>query len=181
VSAVPIPDPFERVYFHGKLMDYKTQVGLEVAESRLGYELTITQGCYNPGGVSASAGTHDGGGVVDLAPYDQARKVKVLRDLGWAAWYRPAIAGLWPAHIHAVMIGHGKLSEAAQGQVSAYKAGLDGLAGGRKDSNPYRPDPAVVFDYRAAVRDERLRERITGLRARIKALRDRISYKGGVV
>lgn len=177
-ESVPVPDPFEKVTYGGKLMDRKTMVGLQVAEQRLGYTLTITQGCYNPGDVSSSAGTHDGGGVVDLAPYEADRKVRVLRDLGWAAWRRPTIPGLWPEHVHAVMIGHGRLSEAAQAQVQEYRAGGDGLAGSKPDPDPYRPSPLPIFDYRAALRDERLRERIAGLRARIKTLRDRISYKG---
>ncbi len=34
----------------------------------------------------------------------------MLRSIGFAAWYRPAITGLWGAHIHAVLIDHGKLS-----------------------------------------------------------------------
>lgn len=169
------PDPVEKVTFRGRLMDNKTMYGLLVAEHRLGYELTVTQGCYSTA-VGASAGTHAGGGVVDLAPWDQDNKVRTLRDLGWAAWYRPAIAGLWPAHIHAVMIGHQTLSPEAVDQVAKYRRGEDGLADPpTPDPNPYRPDPEVVFDYRAAVRDERIRERNTSLRARIKTLRDRIS------
>lgn len=175
---VPIPDPYERVTFRGKTVDRMTQAALQVAESRLGYELTIVQGSYNAGGVSASAGTHDGGGVVDLAPYDYARKVRVLRDLGFAAWYRPASSS-WNPHIHAVLAGNLKLSASAAAQVVEYLAGGDGLVGSSPDPNPYRPEPPVLFDYRAAVRDERLRGRIKGLRARVRTLRDRISYKGG--
>lgn len=180
VDPTELPrDPYTRVTFRGRLVDAQTMGALLVAEKRLGYELTITQGSYNAGGVSASAGTHDGGGVVDLAPYDYKRKVRVLRDLGWAAWYRPAIPGLWSAHIHAILIGNSRMSSGAAAQVVDYKNGLDGLAGKRPDPNPYRPDPPVVFDYAAARRDDKLRERIKGLAARIKALRDRISYKGG--
>lgn len=187
----PVPDPepwpkaFDRVTFRGKPMDNKTMYGLMVAERRLGYELTVTQGCYNKGGVPASAGTHDLGGVVDLAPWDQENKVRVLRDLGWAAWYRSPSEGPWPAHIHAVMIDHGNLSAGAAAQVESYRAGRNGLANNVADPNPYRPNPIPVFDYTGAVRDERIRGRITGLQAQIKRLRDRISanraritYKG---
>jgi len=177
----PIPDPYERVTFRGKTVDRMTEAALKIAESRLGYELTIVQGSYNAGGVGASAGTHDGGGVVDLAPYDHARKVRVLRDLGFAAWFRPAIPDLWGEHIHAVLAGNEKLSPAAAQQVVDYLAGLNGLANKQRDPNTYRPTPPVTFDYAAAVRDERLLERVKGLRARIRSLRDRISYKRGKV
>lgn len=173
------PKPYDRVTYNGKLMDNKTMYGVKVAERRLGYPLTITQGCYNPGGVGASAGTHDGGGVVDLAPYDWENKVRVLRDLGWAAWHRVPAEGPWPEHIHAVMIDHGTLSPAAAAQVNderiGYRYGRNGLANGGADTFPYRPDPIPVFDYPAAVRDERIQKRIAGLQAQRAALRDRIS------
>lgn len=176
VPPVPTPKPpFDRVTFRGKTMDNKTMYGLMAAEHRLGYELTVTQGCYNPGGVGASAGTHDGGGVVDLAPWDYENKVKVLRDLGWAAWYRSPSEGPWQAHIHAVMIDHGRLSASAAAQVIDYRTGRNGLANHAPDTFPYRPNPIPVFDYPAALKDERLRTRITGLQARIKTLRDRAS------
>ena len=171
----PIPDRLERVTYGGKPMDNGTKYAVMSAEAILGYELTITQGCYSDA-VGASAGTHKGGGVVDLAPWDQANKVKVLRDIGWAAWYRPAVAGLWPAHIHAVLIGHPSLSVEAQSQVAKYRRGEDGLADPpTRDPNPYRPQPEPAFDYRAAVRDERLRVKNVSLKARIQTLRDRIS------
>lgn len=172
------PDPYARCTYHGKTMDERTKAAIQVAERRLGYELTIVQGCYHAG-VSASAGTHDGGGVVDLAPYDYRRKVRVMRDLGWAIWHRPAIPGLWGEHIHGVLIGHKTMSASAAAQVVEYRAGGDGLAGAAKDPDPYRPSPIPIFDYAAAMRDQRIRERIKGLRARIRAARDRISYKGG--
>jgi hypothetical protein len=139
--------PYDKTTHDGRVVDEITHQALVAAEKKLGYELTLAQGSYNQGGVKASGGTHDGGGVVDLAPFDHARKVRVLRDLGFAAWYRPAIAGLWGAHVHAVLIGNQKLSAAAQGQVIDYRNGRDGLAGDRVDPNPYRPSPAVVFKF----------------------------------
>lgn len=137
-------DPYAKTTHGDKTVDVITKAALRAAEKKLGYELTIVQGSYNEG-VSASAGTHDGGGVVDLAPYDHARKVRVLRDLGFAAWYRPAIKGLWGPHIHAVLIGNARLAPSAARQVLAYRAGRDGLAANRPDPNPYRPNPIPVF------------------------------------
>ena len=169
----PIPDRWEHVPYAGVTVDRDMEARLLIAERRLGYELTATQG-INPGGWGPSGGTHDGP-AIDLAPWDQKRKVRVLRDLGFAAWFRPAIKGLWPDHIHAIPIGNKNISPEATDQVVKYFNGQDGLKGTNPDPNPYRPDPPVAFDYVAAVRDNRIRERNTSLRARIQTLRDRIS------
>jgi hypothetical protein len=133
-----VPKPYDRTTYGGKTVDWLTRAALEETAKRLGYldGLTITQGSYNAGGVSASAGTHDGGGVVDLSAYEHARKVRELRRTGFAAWYRPAISGLWPAHIHAVLIGNKRLAPVARRQVDAYLAGRDGLAGNGPDNGP---------------------------------------------
>jgi GH25 family lysozyme M1 (1,4-beta-N-acetylmuramidase) len=143
------PDPFKRTTFGDgtpKPVDWKTRAALEEAERRLGYPLTVVQGSYNPGGVGASGGTHDLGGVVDLLPGDWQHKVRVLRELGFAAWHRPAISGLWKEHIHAVMVEHGKLSASARAQVTAYRAGRNGLVSNAADDF-WRPDPLPVFRY----------------------------------
>ncbi len=146
---VPKHPPFQLTEFGDKTpkrMDWKTRAALEVAQRRLGYPLTIVQGCYNQGAVSASAGTHDGGGVVDLIAYDRERKVRVLREIGFAAWYRPTIKGLWGEHIHAVLIDHGRLASSAARQVDSYRRGRDGLKGDRSDPT-WRPKPISVFVY----------------------------------
>lgn len=172
-----IADPLQVIPYGGKKTDRKTAAGLDTAARRLGYELTLMQGSYNEG-VSASGGTHDRGGVVDLAPFEHARKVKVLRDLGFAAWYRAPRPGVWGAHVHAVMIGHQDLSPTAFEQTQDYKAGLDGLAGNSRDPNPYRPD-VENFSYAAWLRDGQLVLDIKGLNARIKKLQDKVSAKKG--
>lgn len=136
-----------RVSFRGRTVNTRTRAMLERAEKRLGYELTILQGSYNKG-VGASAGTHDGGGAVDLAPFDRERKVLVLRQVGFAAWYRPAISGLWPAHIHAVAMGDTELAPLAAQQVTAYRLGRDGLAGNGPDTGPrLNPIPTWPVKY----------------------------------
>ena len=141
------PPPFEKTEFgdtRKRTVDWKTRAALEEAERRLGYTLTLTQGSYN-NTVAASAKTHNLGGVVDLAPFDHERKVKVLREIGFAAWYRPRSSS-WPPHIHAVLVDHGNLHPQAKAQVDQYRAGTDGLAGHRKDPTP-RPNPIPVFQY----------------------------------
>jgi GH25 family lysozyme M1 (1,4-beta-N-acetylmuramidase) len=141
------PQPFEKTTFGDTKkyqVDWKTRAALEEAERRLGYTLTLYQGSYSTK-VSASGGTHDGGGVVDLAPEDHEHKVKVLRTIGFAAWYRPKTDD-WNPHIHAVLIDHGKLSPEAQSQVVQYRQGTDGLRSHAKDPTP-RPKPIPVFRY----------------------------------
>jgi hypothetical protein len=131
-----MPRPYQITSYDGKTVDWLTRAALEDAAHRLGYDLTLHQGSYNAGRVAASAGTHDGGGVVDLAPWDHERKVLELRRTGFAAWYRPAIPGLWGAHIHAVLIGNRRLSAGAAAQVADYLAGYDGLARKGADTGP---------------------------------------------
>lgn len=152
-TAVTAPDPYARSTFHGKTLDNASIASLKQAEAKLGYELTIVQGI---GGAQASAGTHLEGRAVDLAAWDQARKVRVLKDLGWAAWFRPERPGVWGAHIHAILIfesatnGRG-VADSALRQIGSYLRGRDGLAGDNPDPS-YRPDPRAVFtlaEYRA--------------------------------
>lgn len=47
-------------------------------------KLDVSQGGYNRGGVSASAGTHDGGGVLDLRQYSDG-VVGLYANLGASA------------------------------------------------------------------------------------------------
>jgi hypothetical protein len=167
-------DPLERITWRGwDGVDRKTAAALSVAERRLGYEMDIVQGPYNAS-VGASAGTHDGGGVVDLSPFDHERKVKVLRDLGFAAWYRPAVPKLWGAHVHAVMEGHQDLAPAAKRQVQAFDMRRDGLAGNAMDPNKYHPN-VEPFNYAAWLGDAARREKITGINAKRKRLLDKIA------
>ena len=123
---------------------------IQYAETEARMEFDITQGSYNRGGVSASAGTHDGGGAVDISvkglSMPQIRMIlRALKDTGFAAWYRPTREGVWNEHIHAIAIGCVDLSPLAKRQVTAFDAKRDGLVSNNKDLS-YRPKPAVIFD-----------------------------------
>lgn len=132
--------------WRGVKADDRTIAMVEEAERLLGYDLDITQGGYNAGGVAASAGTHDRAAIdVRAINMTQARRnaiVTMLRTVGFAAWHRrpeqASKAKPWPHHIHAVPIG-GDLSAGAQKQVAAYRAGKNGLASGGKDDGPRVP------------------------------------------
>ena len=145
-------DAFDKVTYRGRLMDRKTMAFLRAMEDKLGYPLTVIQGCYNGGAVSASAGTHDGGGVVDLVSWDAKRKVRAARELGAFAWFRPDLPGVWGEHIHLGVRSHGKLSSAAKAQQTAYDGdpARNGLASNAVDRT-WHPDPAVTFRYQAKV------------------------------
>jgi hypothetical protein len=125
------PPPFDLCTYNGARMDNKTALFVQCCEKDLGYDLTILQGCYNAGGVAASAGTHDGGGVVDLAPFDFDNKIRVARKRGGFFWHRLPIPGVWGEHIHGGIRNQGKLSPSAAAQQNDYdgKPPRDGLAG----------------------------------------------------
>lgn len=143
---------YDRVTFRGVTVDKMTRAALLEVERQLGYKLTIAQGSYSTA-VGASAGTHNGGGVVDLSAYDYAKKVRVLRSVGFAAWYRPELwkngVRIWGAHIHACLIGNARMSPEAARQVEAYLKGgpgSNGLADGSVDTGP-RQYVSVRFVY----------------------------------
>ncbi len=56
--------------------------------------------------------------------------------MGFAAWFRPTIPGLWDKHIHAIAVNDTDLSSGAAAQVSEYYRGFDGLAGDGRDQGP---------------------------------------------
>lgn len=143
----PAPKPYARTTRDGKTLDQITNYALYAMERRLGYtpgSLTVVQGSYNKGGVGASAGTHDGGGAVDLTPVEWPAKVHAARMVGFAAWHRPAIPGLWGEHIHMILIGNEKLSPAAAEQVDQYRRNLNGLADHAPD-HTFHPNPIPTF------------------------------------
>lgn len=133
------PKPYDRTTHDGRTVDWHTKAALQRAERILGYPLSITQGSYNRG-VSASAGTHDGGGVVDLREWDHPAKVRALRLSGFAAWYRSPAEGPWPGHIHAVLVDNRRLSNAAEDQADDFRNGRNGLANNGPD-----PHAGLVF------------------------------------
>ncbi len=128
----------------GRVVDTRTRDMLDRAEALLGRTLELDQGSYNPGGDPTSAGTHDGGGVVDVNVDGMSRKTrrhvaKVLRRVGFAAWVRSPDQGNWPWHIHAVAISDTDLSSTAQHQVGDYYLGFNGLANHAADDGPTVP------------------------------------------
>lgn len=99
----------------------------------------LVQGSYHPG-VSGSAGTHDGGGVVDIRTSTMTLNgqnlcVQALREVGFAAWLRTPAEG-FSTHIHAVAIGDWEMDPTAEDQVQDYFNGRNGLANNGPDTLP---------------------------------------------
>jgi len=119
---------YVRTYFRGKLMNERTAKMLAAAERIIGTLFRITQGSYSTS-VAASAGTHAGGGVVDVGSPTTTGAQSALRRVGFAAWIRLPSQGPWGRHIHAVAIGDPSLSAAAARQVTSFRRGGNGLGG----------------------------------------------------
>lgn len=135
---------YDRDYHRGKLFNKRTIAMLKRVEAKTPIS-TYYQGSYNHG-VGASAGTHDGGGAVDLWGSNADDIVREMRKVGFAAWIRSPSQGPWPYHIHAIAIGDKELAPLAKSQVSSYYAGRNGLASNGYDYH-WRPSPIPVFKY----------------------------------
>lgn len=146
-------DAYTRVTWRGVRLNKRTRAALQWAEKKCGIRIEPSQGSYNAGGVTASAGTHDGGGAVDirtrhLTRDQRVKLVRALKDAGFAAWFRK---DGWDGkgggqHIHALAIGDRDMAAGARTQVTSFDAGRDGLRGNRVD-NTYRPNPRKRFSY----------------------------------
>ncbi|MGW4527006.1 peptidoglycan-binding domain-containing protein [Amycolatopsis sp. NPDC004378] len=132
-----------RVSFRGVTINTRTKAMLLEAERISGTTVSLTQGSYNPGGVDASAGTHDGGGAMDISVSGMSSTtrtnfIKALRQVGFAAWYRTPAQG-FAYHVHAEAISDPDLSSGAQHQTGDYYLGMNGLAGRGADDGPSVP------------------------------------------
>jgi peptidoglycan hydrolase-like protein with peptidoglycan-binding domain len=126
--------------YGGKRVNTRTRNMLAAADALVSWALTLSQGSYDTSNPS-SAGTHDGGGVVDisvtsLTTTQRWQTVKALRTVGFAAWLRNPSQGDWPYHIHANAILDSDMAEVARDQVYDYYIGKNGLANHLADDTP---------------------------------------------
>lgn len=144
-----VTPPGQHGSYNGTTLNKRTIDMLAAARKNLGCKrggLKVTHGSYRkPGG--KSAGTHAGGGAVDISirklcgrSIDQVDQVlSELTKVGFAAWYRD-----WPnnRHIHAIAISDLDMSTEsavpgefdAREQIVAWAQGKDGL--GRAEIGP---------------------------------------------
>jgi hypothetical protein len=114
----------------------------DILEPRLraaGYStpVNIFQQAYNSS-VSASAGTHSGGGALDHARASEG-ETRIWRECGVADWRRGSPYDSMDQHNHGVWIGCPHLSGDAADQVYDYKCGRNGLADNGSDPGPDVP------------------------------------------
>jgi hypothetical protein len=140
------PEDYTRITLeNGAVLNRRTLAMLEHAAELYGGELEITgyhitQGSYTTG-ESASFGTHDGGGAVDLSVMrkgtytvswdDVELLIHALRVSGFAAWLRQ-YGELYPdspIHIHAIAIGDAELSQPAHDQLTGKFGYFRGFTG----------------------------------------------------
>ncbi|MGC4788061.1 peptidoglycan-binding domain-containing protein [Micromonospora sp. DT178] len=139
-TVVRAISPGSVVTLRGFLVNTRTRAMLLEAERLLGRQLSITQGSYNTG-VGASAGTHDGGGALDLSVSGLSSTTRTdvlrrLRTVGFAAWLRTPSQGDWGYHIHAIALADTDQSTGAQNQAGDYYLGRNGLANRGPDDGP---------------------------------------------
>lgn len=133
--------PGARTTFQGFPFNARTVAMLREAQRLAGVSLVVEQGSYSPGNDPTSAGTHDGGGAVDLdaealTSAQRTAVVTALRRVGFAAWLRRPAQGDWPLHIHGIAVNDTDLSTPAQKQVGQYYLGRNGLADNGQDDGP---------------------------------------------
>jgi hypothetical protein len=137
--------PNDRVTWRGVTLDRRTADMMGEVERLMGCTLRPSQGSWS--GAAASAGTHSGGGAVDLVDNTWAagnydRVVQYARQVGFAAWHRTPQQSDWVRHAHLIAVqpggkgDRGVLSGAAHDQVVDYFEGRNGLASNARDDGP---------------------------------------------
>lgn len=146
-------DSYDAVTLNGMAVNRRTAEMLFYAAELYGGSIDIsglglTQGSYTDA-LSASFGTHAGGGAVDLTVFlpgtfqpaygELGRLIRALRTAGFAAWVRDLdeLGPGSPIHIHAIAIGDTQLSPAALDQIHSPEYGY--FAGG--NALPMSPAP----------------------------------------
>jgi peptidoglycan hydrolase-like protein with peptidoglycan-binding domain len=125
--------------YGGMRTNTRTANMLRAADQMLSTSIVLTQGSYTSDNPD-SAGTHDGGGVVDirvinLTTTQRWELVRALRTVGFAAWLRTPSDG-FAYHIHANAISDPDMSRPARNQVHDYYFGRNGLANHAADNTP---------------------------------------------
>jgi hypothetical protein len=143
-----------RISYRGVLLDQPSIDALLLAERLLGYPLHIMQGSWS--NAAASAGTHSGGGAIDVSIEDdngnllpevqQVAIVRAMRQAGWRQWRRTPAEG-FVYHAHGILAGDPLVSPSAADQLTQWNAGLNGLANRGPDNDPVNVAagrPAVI-------------------------------------
>ena len=152
----PVIAPGPRTAYSGEILNTRTIAMLKAAGRRLGCTIDVTKGSFT-GPDSSSAGTHAGGGAVDISVArggcgKPGRVVTALRTVGFAAWYRHTGDFADNKHIHAIAISDLDMSTEtafpgvfdAREQIVAFAQGKDGLSGA--GSGPMTNGPLQTWE-----------------------------------
>lgn len=109
--------------------------------------IRLVQGSFT-NDVSASAGTHSGGGVGDWmvepgTDHNYNRLQKAFRYAQVAAWHRTTAQGFSGDHVHGVVVGDDSAATLAKAQVVDYKNHKTGLKGHAADNSWH---PSKIFE-----------------------------------
>lgn len=143
----------KRARWRGKIFDLRTIEMLKEVERLSGVRLRPVQGSYSGG--KFSAGTHTGGGAVDLSLAGLTRTqilrvVKAMRQVGFAAWWRTPADG-FQHHIHGIAAGAPDLPGVASRQVTSARRGRNGLRSNKKDPQAFLKVPMTTWEkYKAS-------------------------------
>ena len=157
-ETTPPKSNYTRLIWRGVKLNQRTVEMLLRAEVYLdemgmkNFELSFSQGSYSTD-VPASAGTHAGGGAVDVRTSvvnNDKKKVDTmvvaLRKAGFAAWSRGRVPDGFQnnKHIHAIAFYDQEASPPAKDQMGDFKRGRNGLANDAVDPDAYlgRATPA---------------------------------------
>jgi len=168
----------KRTTVDGKTVNERTADMLALWQFKILTDFYVIQGSYN-NGVDQSAGTHDGGGAVDISEYGWSDSftrwaVKQGRLCGFAAWHRPTLPGVWTEHTHAVAIGDPELAPSARAQVTEYYNGGDGLVGTTPDPGP-KVKPIPVWPH--VPRDQKVNMLVAVTQFKAKKPKAKVSVK----
>lgn len=151
-----------RTIWRERTFDKRTAAMLAEVDRLVGPNIPIhpTQGSYSSG--EFSAGTHKGGGAVDLSVINPRRLttaeinkiVRAMREVGFAAWYRTKPEWSGDRHIHGIAVGCLDLHKDAAAQVRSLREGRNGLVNNLKDRHAAMKMPVTTWEMYVAERDE---------------------------
>lgn len=178
-GCLPPPELYDQITVGYGTLNLRTVAMLDHAQELyyagggvIRFRSAVMQGSYNAGGVSASFGTHDGGGAVDLSvrelgtfvilTQEIAPMLHALRLAGFAAYLRDTdeLYPGSPIHIHAIAVGDAELSPAARDQLDGTFGYFRGFNALPQDSGLPLPDTSgdmVLCDWMRALGYENLR------------------------
>lgn len=142
-------NPGPRVYWRGRWFDQAFVTAVTDVEREQGYQEYFMQGSYNRG-VSASAGTHNGGAVADKTSKGSANRKRHARR-GIVFWPRTRSQG-FSVHDHGTLMWASTASPGLKAQMYSWRNGRNGLASNGRDDSGVRGAYRHYLDWKRPAR-----------------------------